>query len=862
MFTNCVSGATPGIVNEWGNMSVGLTNKAYIIADGGNAFSLALNTNGTIIGWGSNAQGQLDIPPGTNYADISAGSYHGLALHTDGSLIAWGGQEGDIEAGLTNCPLGTNYIGIAAGGDFNLALKQDKSIVAWGNGDFGQTNIPQGFNYKKIAAGLSHGMALKIDGSIVVWGADDAPDIQALLTNVPPGKDFFEITAGSEHCVALHSDGTPEAWGSNGRGQLNYPSNEKYFDIAAGNYHNIAIRLDGILSGWGKNNSGQIDCPIGNTFLSTGAGGDHSLAVNFSDLSCLILADRTKGLYTLPVQFVAATSGDDSTNIYYKWDFNNDGVIDFQGWNESTPTNLYTTGLYSVMLEISNKLGDTAYNFRTDFIEVFDSGVVADFKANILTGSIPSTVRFTDISSNEPQYWFWDFDSSGNIDSYAPNPTYTFSTAGTYSVTLMVSNNFGEGSGASSDIITKQKYIVVLPLVVADFTVNKSYAYLGETINFTDNSKNNPEFWSWDFDNNGVIDSTNRDPVYSYSSSGYKTVKLIAGNIYSSDTNVKTRLITIPTTNQTLYVSKYGAEIDDFNSWSNAAVNIQDAIGLALDNAEILVSNGVYSSEGFEANGSNVFVITNNITLIGCGDVTIDGRNIMRCGYVASGEVNSFTFINGNSSGTFPFGAGGGIFCSDGAEISRCYFLTNTAVEGGGAYIENSSLISCLFARNSAQNGGGMSLGNDASIYNCTVADNTAGNNGGGLYSDASNDIWNTILYDNYSVNGSNYFISTGSEIQYSCIIPELPSGGTGNIYDDPLFVNGYMIDDLSPCINAGYTFYWMDDEKDIVGSNRVNFGNVDIGAYESAVPEPALFIFTISILCLLLKVTKFSSNP
>src|SRR5687768_7151959 len=46
---------------------------------------------GELVAWGSNAFGQVTIPPGaTNVVAIAAGFFHSLALRANGTVVAWG----------------------------------------------------------------------------------------------------------------------------------------------------------------------------------------------------------------------------------------------------------------------------------------------------------------------------------------------------------------------------------------------------------------------------------------------------------------------------------------------------------------------------------------------------------------------------------------------------------------------------------------------------------------------------------------------------------------------------------------------------------------------------------------------------
>jgi len=78
----------------------------------------------------------------------------------------------------------------------------------------------------------------------------------------------------------------------------------------------------------------------------------------------------------------------------------------------------------------------------------------ADFTVNVTGGVAPLAVGFTDASTGTITSWTWDFENDGTIDSTEPNPTYIYTTAGTYTVNLTATNDAGSNSTVKTDYIT------------------------------------------------------------------------------------------------------------------------------------------------------------------------------------------------------------------------------------------------------------------------------------------------------------------------------------------------------------------------------------------------------------------------
>ncbi len=78
---------------------------------------------------------------------------------------------------------------------------------------------------------------------------------------------------------------------------------------------------------------------------------------------------------------------------------------------------------------------------------------------------------------------------------------------------------------------------------VAEFSGSPTSGDAPLTVNFTDQSTNNPTSWSWDFGDGGT--STAQNPSHTYNNAGTYTVKLTATNDCGSDTQTKVDYITV-----------------------------------------------------------------------------------------------------------------------------------------------------------------------------------------------------------------------------------------------------------------------------------------------------------------------------
>jgi FOG: PKD repeat len=162
---------------------------------------------------------------------------------------------------------------------------------------------------------------------------------------------------------------------------------------------------------------------------------------------------------------------------------------------------------------------------------------IVGFTATPTVGLAPLTVQFNDTSLRSPTSWTWDFgDGSTSTDQ---NPEHTYTAAGTYSVNLTVTNEYG------TEYKLKPDYITVYSPVTAQFMADVTYGALPLTVQFTDASSGSPTSWTWDFGDGNT--STDQNPEHTYTSTGTYTVKLIASHPYDSDEETKVNYITVVT---------------------------------------------------------------------------------------------------------------------------------------------------------------------------------------------------------------------------------------------------------------------------------------------------------------------------
>jgi PKD repeat protein len=275
----------------------------------------------------------------------------------------------------------------------------------------------------------------------------------------------------------------------------------------------------------------------------TGTGGtDSEVKMNYVGVLAQeagFSAAPVTGYAPLGVAFTDNSAGASITNRI--WDFGDGNISEYT--TRTDPYHIYSSpGLYSINLTINGAEGSDS-EVKTGYISI--PAQEADFSAAPVTGNVPLGVTFTDNSTGlSITTWIWDF-GDGNISEYGvrTDPFHIYSSPGTYSVNVTVIATGG------SDIEIKTNYIAVTaaPVIpVADFTANLTSGTAPLDVMFTDLSAGTGiSAWSWDFNNDGIVDSTIQSPIYTFSSAGIYTINLTVTGTAGGDNEIKSGFINV-----------------------------------------------------------------------------------------------------------------------------------------------------------------------------------------------------------------------------------------------------------------------------------------------------------------------------
>ncbi len=139
----------------------------------------------------------------------------------------------------------------------------------------------------------------------------------------------------------------------------------------------------------------------------------------------------------------------------------------------------------------------------------------------------PSVIQFKNLSTGNPSQYIWDFGDGST--SNASNPFHYFPEAGTFSVSLSISNDY------TQDEIVKE-VIIEVPLEISfTFKLDSNY-HIPNTFHFSSEIEGTYDYLLWDFGERTITNV--EDTTHSYSKQDTDYQVCLTAKYYFNDTSI------------------------------------------------------------------------------------------------------------------------------------------------------------------------------------------------------------------------------------------------------------------------------------------------------------------------------------
>lgn len=229
-----------------------------------------------------------------------------------------------------------------------------------------------------------------------------------------------------------------------------------------------------------------------------------------------MLVDQTAGCLPFCTQFQDASVSVSGPIIEWSWDFG-DGTFN----DTANPMHCYAqAGAFTPVLTVVNAYGCFATIQMPQLINVSDQLPVASFDIGGQSScSLPTTISFNSTSVYSSNYlWFVNDNAAG---SATESLTLPFQQTGIYDVCLIASNNIG-----CSDTVCQSFEVSEQP--TAGFIMENDTICAGQSVVFQNTTYPLPTSVEWDFNNDGVTNSTSLNGSNTFNNPGNYIVHMTA----------------------------------------------------------------------------------------------------------------------------------------------------------------------------------------------------------------------------------------------------------------------------------------------------------------------------------------------
>jgi PKD repeat protein len=337
-------------------------------------------------------------------------------------------------------------------------------------------------------------------------------------------------------------------------------------------------------------------------------------------------ATPATGKAPLNVSVDASSSTDpDGSIISYDWDFDN-GT---SGTGASASVVYDNIGSYDITLTVTDDDGAKSTTSISVEVTAVNQPPVASYAITPTSGEAPLVVNMDGSSSSDPdgsiENYLWDFGdgSTGN----GVTATKTFNNAGTFTVTLTVTDDNGASASISNEVTVTSTNVSPL----ASFTASPTSGEAPLTVNVDASVSSDPDGtivqYNWDF-GNGITDNKKVASV-TYNNAGSYTITLVVTDNDGGTGTISLQIEVSPANQPPIPV------------FTSNLTSGKAPLTIELDASESSDSDGTITSYDWDfGNGTNSSGLNTQVTYDMPGTYTITLTLVDNDGAIASVSKN------------------------------------------------------------------------------------------------------------------------------------------------------------------------------------------------------------------------------
>jgi alpha-tubulin suppressor-like RCC1 family protein len=264
-------------------------------------------------------------PNNFNWKMIATGSYFTVAINNNGDLYGWGinyynqftnGPSGEVKRIPFNISNNVSWISVACGYDYIVGITIDGLLYIWGNTNVvgiisksaNKIELPRinDIPWTQVSCAKLFLYALNNNGDLYIFSNSTEPSIINKINN----SNWTYISCGLNYIMAINENNELYAWGENNYGNLGVNdfivkdtptkvgNGILWKTVSCGDNHTVALDINNNLYTWGSNSNGQLCINDNNiNFLTQPTYISNNYNYIFAGYNSTFLVDKNNNIY-------------------------------------------------------------------------------------------------------------------------------------------------------------------------------------------------------------------------------------------------------------------------------------------------------------------------------------------------------------------------------------------------------------------------------------------------------------------------------------------------------------------------------------------------------------------------------------